>query len=320
MAKDRSPNWAKWKHIPDVMLWQAVALSLNIDPDRADCYPRWTVESWVTGEPKKFKDRLDILMANFGPRRTLKPTRISLSASAESSLQLDTFAAWAISIGWSIPTELTGLSARVPRRKLGVSEPDRWAATQLWTLLQAAYLLCNEDPPTAVKGTIKDIATPLTDDDIQLEQLVGGSEQIYDALKDATDLRHLDFVETRTGAIGNRRVEPAKCVTWAIARGMHVPESFRNLAITAASSAKRESLHPKERDSLLKLVITMAIKGYKHDPRAQRSDAIKRIVDDAAECGLSIDADTVRKWVDKAAELVALEDIQRTLATDNPPR
>ena len=30
----RHPDWVKWKLHPDVMLWQAVALWLDIDPDR----------------------------------------------------------------------------------------------------------------------------------------------------------------------------------------------------------------------------------------------------------------------------------------------
>jgi hypothetical protein len=63
-------------------------------------------------------------------------------------------------------------------------------------------------------------------------------------------------------------------------------------------------LHTKERESLLKLVIGMAIKGYTYDPSAAKSDAPGEIVEDLAECGLEIDPDTVRKYLKMGAELL----------------
>jgi hypothetical protein len=34
MERHRVPNWRKWKYCLEVPLWQAVALSLGIDPDK----------------------------------------------------------------------------------------------------------------------------------------------------------------------------------------------------------------------------------------------------------------------------------------------
>jgi hypothetical protein len=60
----------------------------------------------------------------------------------------------------------------------------------------------------------------------------------------------------------------------------------------------------RERDSLLKLVIGMAIKGYTHDPAASKSNAPKEIADDLASLGMPITDDTVRKYLKQAADTV----------------
>jgi hypothetical protein len=59
-----------------------------------------------------------------------------------------------------------------------------------------------------------------------------------------------------------------------------------------------------EHNSLLKLVIGMAIKGYAHDPAASKSTSPKEIADDLAQLGISITDDTVRKHLKKAAATV----------------
>jgi hypothetical protein len=60
----------------------------------------------------------------------------------------------------------------------------------------------------------------------------------------------------------------------------------------------------KERESLLKLVIGMAIVGYKYDPAKQRNAAISEIAGDLQTLGVSLDEDTVRKWLREGAGLL----------------
>jgi hypothetical protein len=67
---------------------------------------------------------------------------------------------------------------------------------------------------------------------------------------------------------------------------------------------QHKPLHVKERETLLKLVIGMAINGYRYDPNALRSDKIPEIESDLAKIGISLDADTVRKWLKESAEIL----------------
>jgi ribosomal protein S16 len=58
----------------------------------------------------------------------------------------------------------------------------------------------------------------------------------------------------------------------------------------------------RERESLLKLVIGMAVGGYGYDPTAARSEQPAAIADDLSTNGVSLDVDTVRKWLKAGAE------------------
>ena len=55
---------------------------------------------------------------------------------------------------------------------------------------------------------------------------------------------------------------------------------------------------------MLKLVIGMAVGWYGFDPHQARNQATKEILDDIRSLGLSIDDDTVRKYLKQASELL----------------
>ena len=57
-------------------------------------------------------------------------------------------------------------------------------------------------------------------------------------------------------------------------------------------------------ESFLKIVIAMAVRGYGFDPSASKSPISKQIADDAALLGISIDEDTVRKYLKLSADLL----------------
>jgi hypothetical protein len=61
-------------------------------------------------------------------------------------------------------------------------------------------------------------------------------------------------------------------------------------------------LQTRERSSLFKLIIAMAIGGYGYNPSAARNDAIASITEDLDKHGLSLDGNTIRKWLRMAAD------------------
>lgn len=65
-----------------------------------------------------------------------------------------------------------------------------------------------------------------------------------------------------------------------------------------------ESLSTKERNTLLKVIVGMAIKGYAYDPASAKNDAPKEIETDIAKLGISVTDDTIRKYLKEAVETI----------------
>ncbi len=72
----------------------------------------------------------------------------------------------------------------------------------------------------------------------------------------------------------------------------------------AKPTDRSKSASALERNSLLKLVIGMAVKGYAYDPIAPRSKTASEIAGDLRLLGLAIDDDTIRKYLKEGAELL----------------
>jgi hypothetical protein len=71
--------------------------------------------------------------------------------------------------------------------------------------------------------------------------------------------------------------------------------------------AKEKPLLTRERATAFKLIIGMAVGGYCYDPKAKRSVKVSEIVHDLDSAGVSLDDDTVRKWLREAADLLPRE-------------
>jgi hypothetical protein len=69
-----------------------------------------------------------------------------------------------------------------------------------------------------------------------------------------------------------------------------------------------KGLGTRERESLPKLALGMAIKGYSYDPSAARNVATSEIADDLTALGIPLDQDTVRKWLKEGIELLPRPD------------
>lgn len=69
-------------------------------------------------------------------------------------------------------------------------------------------------------------------------------------------------------------------------------------------SAESKEPTTRERNTLLKLVIGMAIKGYRFDPNASKSAAASEIANDLADLGISVTDETILKYLREATRTV----------------
>jgi hypothetical protein len=119
------------------------------------------------------------------------------------------------------------------------------------------------------------------------------------------DLRFLIERANLAGQLSDP-VVPALFIAWTKQIEFEFP-----YALEAEDAAREKRManrggkefHPKERESVLTLIIAMATKNYNYNPNNLRNEAIKRITSHVNDVGLSIDEDTVRKWLKEAAEL-----------------
>jgi hypothetical protein len=134
--RNRTPNWAKWLHIPNPILWELVALSLGIDPDK--------IGERDFNEPGDFKDRIRVAYANVD-----QPGGLcwAPSSSTDAEVNLVEFVKWALGVPkWPLPAEL-GLLELSPtpspdsasRRGDDASFDDTVPASTTTTQMSAEY-------------------------------------------------------------------------------------------------------------------------------------------------------------------------------------
>lgn len=135
---DRVPNWNTWKHVPIAPLWEAVALSLAIDPRLVS----FMSGEWMVGSTKRlfdegqvFDDRMLVARAAVG--RVFPSPSAGLGRTDDLEVQLADFGTWAESIEWTLPDEF-------PRdRSAGLA---KWKHEDLWSERDLCDLCCGLTP------------------------------------------------------------------------------------------------------------------------------------------------------------------------------
>jgi len=114
-----SPRWSKWVHMRDVEIWQAVALSLNIEPETCKPKSSWMAEGKLTFEVgEEFNDRMSVVISRF---HDIKPGKIRLTPEPTYVIDLQMFVRFAKGLGWVYPIELDSVLSDTSVE----SEPDK---------------------------------------------------------------------------------------------------------------------------------------------------------------------------------------------------
>ena len=108
------PDWSLWRHIPQVKLWQAVLLSLNVDPDGLDS-DYTDFDDALEATPDAIK-RLRLLIANLSDRTYFRPSTLNLGDSRLHGVYLADFSRWAVSkMLWpNLPSEFVSIAGSLP--------------------------------------------------------------------------------------------------------------------------------------------------------------------------------------------------------------
>lgn len=193
-----------------------------------------------------------------------------------------------------------------------------WSRAELWTLGEATALINGRNPSIVTQGRIERDESE-TKISIKLKQTM---ELLYRAK------------QAGTLYLTNR---PKAYIEWVELKHIEIPQQLKDLSLqrsgtnfTVSAENKRlkemlaaleampvsnesddktaKSEKPigiRERESLLKLILGMAIHGYGYDPKATKSTQISAIASDLQILGLALDEDTVRKYLNEAKGLFA---------------
>lgn len=119
-------DWNHWLNMPSVKLWEAVALSMDADPENEPFIGQYfragrLGESELNEDGDKFRKRLVLLKAHFSDTKHLRIVLVS-SDNDNSRVYLNSFVEWALNIvHWDIPKELKSLEST--KKEVGV-EPN----------------------------------------------------------------------------------------------------------------------------------------------------------------------------------------------------
>jgi hypothetical protein len=70
------------------------------------------------------------------------------------------------------------------------------------------------------------------------------------------------------------------------------------------SPAPASDVAPRERESMLKIIIGIAVEKYRYDPKAPRSAAVKAMEADLERAGVRVIDDTIRRYLREGAEFL----------------
>jgi hypothetical protein len=123
MAKNiQTPDWSEWLSLPRVKVWQACALSLDIEPNAMNASahgwmapegaPFFDEENFPSQEVmKEFEKRARVLLANMATDSFSAPV-LNMASPKLHQLRLDEFVRWAVTKAkWEIPEPLKSFLA-----------------------------------------------------------------------------------------------------------------------------------------------------------------------------------------------------------------
>lgn len=193
-----------------------------------------------------------------------------------------------------------------------------WSRAELWSIGEAAALINGRNPTVVTEDEI-DSDRSQAKISIKLKQMSILLKRAYDAgilsrynnpkvLFDWLELKHIEMPQLLKNLVLQRSGTPFTLS----AENRRLKETLAVLEAKPSSMEHEDNVGKvekpfgqRERESLLKLILGMAIKGYSYDPKATKSGQINEIAGDLQILGLALDDDTVRKYLNEAKAIFA---------------
>jgi hypothetical protein len=178
-----------------------------------------------------------------------------------------------------------------------VADIEHWSRASFWTLDEAVALTLGRDPRRVNWESINGL-TGIS----KLGKRYEALRDLVERAKTACELTDPTSPSAYLNWTSMKRIEVASEVASAVA-GMRADGQDKVAQATPAPPSE-SPVGTRERDSLYKLIIGMAFGGYGFRPATKRGDTVPEIIRDLDQAGVSLSADTVRKYLRAAADLL----------------
>lgn len=171
-----------------------------------------------------------------------------------------------------------------------------WANLPFWDINEAIILSTGRDPRKINLGYVDKLflASPY-------KKTAEERREVFRRLLDA------DVIKFRDTPLAFTSQAEAHGIDFPKELAEHIAKRFYQQLDKSApveTKKKYQSALTKERDSLLKLVLGMAIEQYGYQPNAMRNEATRNIERDLEEAGFPLSEDTIRKYLRMAKRVV----------------
>lgn len=205
---------------------------------------------------------------------------------------------------------------------------DHWAKVSLWTIEEAVALSLGKSPAAVNKKFMEHYRQlgyglpKLFMNRLEIARRAVLSQQLYDPIYSQLFLAwaarmKIDVPEGLIAAVEALGIQVADWKTLfddsqakRSSERLEAEATIRSLEerIEELTSATKPDVSTRERETLLKLVISMAIKGYSYGPEGKKNTATTEIASDSAAIGVPVSDDTVRKYLNEAKALLPREE------------
>ena len=169
-----------------------------------------------------------------------------------------------------------------------------------------------EEKVIARGGNIADWKTLYESSEATSKLKYDSLEKLSQAKYESLEILFSQFKEQSNG-IHNKAMEILDKKNAQIGALLQEKESLESTLIELEKQQKNpveKPLKTREKDTLLKILISMAIKGYLYKPRTAKNSAVSDIAHDTEKLGIDVSDDTVRKWLSEASEFLPSEALE----------
>lgn len=218
---------------------------------------------------------------------------------------------------------------------------DYWSKMPSWTLDEAIALSFGKNPKVVYWSRLEKIpsyTSPFVQEYIKLRELALRAKswgQLYDPVlvgifigwAKKNDVPFPKELEEKVIARGNNILDWKKMYDDLLIRNNEnvdranklledsrkqtekLKEEIKVALENKSATPIEKPLKTRERETLLKMIIGMAVDFYGYDPKASKSTVPKEISDNLDLLGISVSDDTIRKWLREAAEYLPNEPV-----------